>query len=501
MTRPPRPKYPSDAKDYHEIRRPGCAHTIRLPEDLLPTYVNLKRCLGPRTSHADVIRFLFEASEAAIQGVVQSNEFRVVVDSQDDGIEDDAEELDPDVGDVAEDSGESDPETISEAGIIQGSSSNVMAADSQVPPDTPAAARVYADAENAVWSRNKHKDKLQDQLQRTGRPLVVYVDCRFDSSRSGYHGTLPVINVADDKVIEMVTLTRKETGSSWRIESAALEKALTLLEERGLNISEVIHDDCAQVDSMLAARSIVSQKDLWHKCKNLMSKFKELLQEKRRTPTDSTVEAATTIAQVAVFSVQQLRDYCRQQSLLQTGSKLLLVQRVSVHLNLPEAGGTTEIQRTRPLRYPELASHDKAYKLKSWIYTCAKNAALRGDTTPELLTRDIHNAADHWAGDHATCRTLPGTRKCVVENWSGIQERKYPQDGETHKAVKDFMKKYITESKMKFYLRARENYISETFHSVINKFATKLRRRARTNRVLVDRTSQWKMQLAARVFT
>ncbi|KAL3682660.1 hypothetical protein R1sor_000682 [Riccia sorocarpa] len=68
MTRPPRPKYPSDAKDYHEIRRPGCAHTIRLPEDLLPTYVNLKRCLRPRTSHTDVIRFLFEASEAAIQG-------------------------------------------------------------------------------------------------------------------------------------------------------------------------------------------------------------------------------------------------------------------------------------------------------------------------------------------------------------------------------------------------------------------------------------------------
>ncbi|KAL3700323.1 hypothetical protein R1sor_018345 [Riccia sorocarpa] len=459
MTRPPRPKYPSDAKDYHEIRRPGCAHTNWLPEDLLPTYVNLNRCLGPRTSHADVIRFLFEASEAAIQGVVQSNEFRVVVDSQDDGIHDDAEELDPDVGDVAEDSGESDPETMSEAGIIQGSSSNVMAVDSQVPHDTPAQARVYVDAENAVWLRNKeHKDKLQEQLQRTGRPLVVYVDCRFDSSRSGYHGTLPVINVADDKVIEMVTLTRKETGSSWRIESAALEKALTLMEERGLNISEVIHDDCAQVDCMLAARNIVSQKDLWHKCKNLMSKFKELLQEKRRTPTDSTVEAATTIAQVAVFSVQQLRDYCRQHSLQQAGPKLLLVQRVSVHLNLPEAGGTTEIQRTRPLRYPELASHDITYKLKSWIYTCAKNAALRGDTTPQLLTLDIHNAVDHWAGDHATCRTC----------------------------------------------RAPENVWSKTGVAVRNANTPKVGKhikRARKNRVLVDRTSQWKMQLAARVFT
>ncbi|KAL3675064.1 hypothetical protein R1sor_025012 [Riccia sorocarpa] len=103
----------------------------------------------------------------------------------------------------------------------------------------------------------------------------------------------------------------------------------------------------------------------------------------------------------------------------------------------------------------------------------------------------------------------------------------------------DFLRKYITHNKMKFYIRAQENFISETFHSVINKFATKrihfdashtarlacatldwnenirrvvwavynrtsndtaVRRRARTNRVLVDRTSVGKTQLAIRVF-
>ncbi|KAL3694028.1 hypothetical protein R1sor_007679 [Riccia sorocarpa] len=237
--------------------------------------------------------------------------------------------------------------------------------------------------------------------------------------------------------------------------------------------------------------------------------------------------------------MQQLKEYCREHALPQSGAKLQLVHRVSVHLNLPEAGATTEIQRTRPLKYPELAANDIAYKLKSWIYTCAKNAAVRGDTTPQLLTLDIHNASDHWAGDHSTCRTLPGNRKCVMENWNYETQRKYPAGGETHKAVKDFLRKYITESKMKFYIRARENFMSETFHSVINKFATKrihfdashtarlacavldwnenirrevravynrtsndtaVRHRARTNRVLVDRTTVWKAQLAIRVF-
>ncbi|KAL2634734.1 hypothetical protein R1flu_006213 [Riccia fluitans] len=216
-----------------------------------------------------------------------------------------------------------------------------------------------------------------------------------------------------------------------------------------------------------------------------MGKFKELLQEKRRTQKESTVEAATTIAQVAVFSVVQLKEYCRDHDLPQSGSKLQLVQRVSVHLKLPEAGASPEIQRQRLLKYPELAAHDIAYKLKSWIYTCAKNAALRyvpsmmfilnsvessfgslrshhsnhlfmfvkGDATPELLTMDIHNAADHWAGDHTTCSNLLGVRKCVVEKWTGGKEAKYLEGGEAHKAVKEFLKKYITEAKMKCFIR------------------------------------------------
>ncbi|KAL3677929.1 hypothetical protein R1sor_020885 [Riccia sorocarpa] len=206
---------------------------------------------------------------------------------------------------------------------------------------------------------------------------------------------------------------------------------------------------------------------------------------------------------------------------------------------MQKAGGSRVIARSRPLKYPELASHDLAYKLKSWIYTCSKNAALRGDTTPELLTLDIHNAADHWAMNHITCRTLPEVQKCVTENWIAATESKYAEGGETHKAVKEFLRKYITENKMKYYIRARENYISKTFHSVINKFATKrihfdsshtarlacsaldwnenirhdvraiynrtsndtaVRRRAKTNHVLVTRTSAWKIQLASRVF-
>ncbi|KAL2634236.1 hypothetical protein R1flu_005715 [Riccia fluitans] len=171
--------------------------------------------------------------------------------------------------------------------------------------------------------------------------------------------------------------------------------------DKGLTIGEVIHDDNAQVDAILKAHNIMSQKDLWHKRKNVMGKFKELLQEKRRTPKESTVEAATTIAQVAVFSIVQLKEYCREHDLPQSGSKLQLVQRMSVHLKLPEAGASPDIQRQRPLKYPKLAAHDIAYKLKSWIYTCAKNAALRYVPSMMFILNSVESSFGSLRSHHS----------------------------------------------------------------------------------------------------
>ncbi|KAL3701623.1 hypothetical protein R1sor_019645 [Riccia sorocarpa] len=305
MTRPPRPKYPSDHINYHEQRRPGLAHTIRLPEELLPTYNALKVSLGARASHADVIRFLFEAAEPAIHVQLHAAEIRVVSDSQNDlPMSDPCEhDFNEEAGEIAADSDDSDEDTAVEAGVSatpRNRHDSDVVMDSQVPRSVGAAARIYADAANGIWSKTKIKEIF----------LQFHVCCPAD-----------------------------------------------------------------------------------------------------------------------------------------------------------EAGGSQELQRTRPLKYPELAAHDIAYKLKSWIYTCAKNAALRGDTTPELLTKDIHNAADHWAGDHSGCRALPGVRKCVVENWSGPEQRKYNEGGETHLAVKGFLKKYITENKMRFYISRsmrKENYNDNT---------------------------------------
>ncbi|KAL3693214.1 hypothetical protein R1sor_006865 [Riccia sorocarpa] len=74
MTRPPRPKYPNDSKNYHEMCKRRFVHTVCLPEDLLQTYEKLRPALRPSRSHADVIRCLFEAAEREIQALIQASQ-------------------------------------------------------------------------------------------------------------------------------------------------------------------------------------------------------------------------------------------------------------------------------------------------------------------------------------------------------------------------------------------------------------------------------------------
>ncbi|KAL2642803.1 hypothetical protein R1flu_010390 [Riccia fluitans] len=133
MTRLPRPKYPSDSKNYHEIRRPGCAQTIRLPEELLDTSVTLRRCLGPKTSHAAVIRFLFEAIDAAITAVIQVEDARIIRDSQLHPYVSNCnhEELEFEDVEDSEDEEMSNEETREEAGLGGADVDSVLYVDSQ----------------------------------------------------------------------------------------------------------------------------------------------------------------------------------------------------------------------------------------------------------------------------------------------------------------------------------------------------------------------------------
>ncbi|KAL3675378.1 hypothetical protein R1sor_025326 [Riccia sorocarpa] len=117
-----------------------------------------------------------------------------------------------------------------------------------------------------------------------------------------------------------------------------------MLFQKGLVIAEIIHDDNKVVDSTIDKYEINNQKYLWHKCKGLISKFKEKFLLYR----------ATTCSQWdQIGSYQQSCEY----------------------LSLPAE--YFQVEHTRGLKYLALAAQDIAYKLKLWFYTCARHAKER----------------------------------------------------------------------------------------------------------------------------
>jgi hypothetical protein len=105
---------------------------------------------------------------------------------------------------------------------------------------------------------NRELVKLRDGAGGT----VVYQDARFDSSRDGYHGTVPVLDMVSGKPLHIVTLTRVETGSSWKTEDACVRKATEEIIEKGVIVAECVHDNKASVDTILTELGIHSSKDL-----------------------------------------------------------------------------------------------------------------------------------------------------------------------------------------------------------------------------------------------
>lgn len=306
--------------------------------------------------------------------------------------------------------------------------------------------------------------------QRDGEEgTVVYADARFDSSRDGYHGTVPVIDSKTGKVLHCVTFTREETGSSWKTENACIRKAFEELQAWEMNIVECVHDDKASVDTILAELGIHSSKDLWHKAKTLCGKFKEELGKAKKGQLSSIADAKSP-TDLNTLTVPVLKEYLKSQGLDLKGNKPALIDRVWKHLDKEEAEEVD--QDARLIKYPEVSRHKLADKLKTHLYTVCKTRKEAGDDDVAALCKDLHNAADHWAGDHRVYAEIDAGRKCVFEKW-GAERAHYESGSATHIAVKTWIVKKCSASKMKFFTRARENFLSETFNSVINKYAPK----------------------------
>jgi hypothetical protein len=110
-------------------------------------------------------------------------------------------------------------------------------------------------------------------------------------------------------------------------------------------------------------------------------------------------------------------------------------------------------------------------KLKSWIYKYCRAIANGGYENVTILVNNMRNTATHWNGNHSIWVEIDSSRKCIQH--LDVEKRRFDFNNKTHIAMKQWLMKHITENKFVFYTRARENYLSESFHSLINKYASK----------------------------
>lgn len=253
--------------------------------------------------------------------------------------------------------------------------------------------KVWIDAVIEVFEADLHANREMVKMRDGAGGTVVYQNARFDSSRDGYHRTVPVLDMVSGKPLHIVTLTRVETGSSWKTEDACVRKATEEIIEQGVKVVECVHDDKASVDTILSELGIHSSKDLWHKCKKFCAKFKEDLGKAKRGSIGS-VEEARVSQDLDTLTAAALKKWLKDGGHDVKGKKRDLVDRVWSKLD--KEAEQIDLD-TRSMRYPEVLTKRLPDKLKTHFYhACFARAEAQDDDTV-LLCKDIVNAADHWA--------------------------------------------------------------------------------------------------------
>jgi hypothetical protein len=208
----------------------------------------------------------------------------------------------------------------------------------------------------AVGMYKDRQKTLLDGLWSKSEPILAYIDARYDSSRNAAHGTIAVMNAETGEVIEVIIKTREKLGDAWRMEDSGTKEAIRNLEATGIQIAEVVHDDIGSVDVILAEHNIISQKDLWHKCKILNRKFgKELLKAKIMiAPETEPIGHCTSSTQVRKYNNKSLKYWLRSRGVSMAGNKEDLVKKVATVLNFIHEDLDTSTKTSRTSwKYPE----------------------------------------------------------------------------------------------------------------------------------------------------
>uniref|UniRef100_A0A1X7UJV8 Uncharacterized protein n=1 Tax=Amphimedon queenslandica TaxID=400682 RepID=A0A1X7UJV8_AMPQE len=103
----------------------------------------------------------------------------------------------------------------------------------------------------AEASMMKAIDEIKSTSEYESDGECVITDTRHDSTANAYHTTVPCFSGSMHKIVGSVTHSRKEHTCAQTRELACTKEVLPLVISKGLNVTEVAHDNSPPVTSYI----------------------------------------------------------------------------------------------------------------------------------------------------------------------------------------------------------------------------------------------------------
>ncbi|GBG60011.1 hypothetical protein CBR_g341 [Chara braunii] len=251
----------------------------------------------------------------------------------------------------------------------------------------------------------RYCDLAIDTVMRSGRPVTLMVDGRYDSARSAQHSTVTAIECDTRLVVGVHTLRPKNEGkASNQLEVPAVVRLLRGLLSRALKIRCVVSDDCAALGPQLERLGIEWQKDCHHKVKNIRKALKKVVTLKVPKKLNNPYQCVSE-SQFMQFMKKELLDALTDcfgpGSLTAKEERLKKSDFVALVMSKMYLYGTMKNNKSLVVDADGVTEFHM-HEVGHWFLRAFQLCRDDGDNFV-TLHNDVMMIADHWAGDHSRC--------------------------------------------------------------------------------------------------
>ncbi|GBG80727.1 hypothetical protein CBR_g31281 [Chara braunii] len=288
----------------------------------------------------------------------------------------------------------------------------------------------------------RYCDLVIDTVMRSGRPVTLMVDGRYDSARSAQHCIVTAIECDTRLVVGVHTLRPKKEGkASNQLEVPAIVRLLRGLMSRGLRIRCVVSDDCAALGPQLEWLGIEWQKDCHHKFMHFTKK--ELS--------------------------DALTDHFGPGCLTAKEERLKNSDYVAVVISKMFLYGTMKNKQSL-LVDPDGVTELHMHEVGHW-FLCASQLCRDEGGDFVTLHNDIMMITDHRAGDHSRC---VADRVLLCSKAGGPSRLPlYTHDDPVYDFIRQTLGRHCSTTVCSYYTEFRHMSTVETFQGTIIIYAKK----------------------------